>query len=125
MLWVVAFLPLRPTMSATLVSICGETSPAAAATPGSARTLSTSAAGMVAWVPVAEPLMSSFSKIAASADAVDASARSRPDCCVESVRMNVSQPEPHAPRESPCAPGYRDAPARHRASWKMTPSAVR
>jgi hypothetical protein len=59
------------------------------ATPGSARTRSSIETGIVAWVPVVEPLTSSFSKIAASVVAVVASARSSPDCCVESVRMNV------------------------------------
>ena len=58
-------------MSATWSSFCGETSPTASATPGSARTLSSIETGIVAWVPVVEPLTSSFSKIAASVVAVD------------------------------------------------------
>ena len=70
----VALRPSRPTMSATFVSPSGETSAAASATPGRPRTVSSNAAGIVAWLPVVEPLTISFSKIAASVDVVDSAA---------------------------------------------------
>ena len=57
--------------SATLASSCGETSPAAWATPGSARTSSNIAAGTVARLPLLAPLTTWFSKITASVLWVD------------------------------------------------------